>query len=664
MKWATFVWLAATALTLFLITGPIQTALAQWSNDPNVNTPVATQSGSQHSTQLCGDGTGGAIIAWVDMRNDNGDIYAQRLNAAGVPQWATDGVAICAEVNGQYSLRLTTDGSGGAVLAWADHRNGSYDIYAQRVSSSGTVQWIANGVEICASTLANYDLQISSDSLGGALITWTDNRSGNADIYAQRVNSSGVAQWPANGVAICTTPQAQDYSQLTGDGSSGAIITWVDNRSGPSDIYSQRVNSSGVVQWATNGVAICAATGGQYYPQLASDGSGGVIIAWADDRNSYSSYGDIYAQNVNSSGVVEWTTNGVAICTATGSQDAPQLVSDGSGGAIIAWEDARNDPSRDIFAQNVNSSGVTQWTTNGVAICTANYSQTILRLVSNGSGGAIITWTDRRNSNNDIYAQSVNSSGVVEWTTNGVAICTAIGSQDAPQLVNDCSGGAIIAWEDVRNGSGNADIYAQHVGSDGTLPVQLSSFHVRRLSHGEVLLNWVTISEVSNYGFYVQRSLQNTQQWEDLPNSFVPGHGTTNQPHNYSFTDNAAPAGELEYRLKQIDLDGTIHYSEPISVSSLTSVKEPAPIEFALEQNYPNPFNPTTEIRYQTSEVGHVTLTVYDVLGRQVTTLVNAVEEPGYKSVQFDATNLSSGMYFYKLESGSFAQSKKMLIIK
>nr|MBA3899626.1 T9SS type A sorting domain-containing protein [Bacteroidota bacterium] len=157
--------------------------------------------------------------------------------------------------------------------------------------------------------------------------------------------------------AICTATGARE-PQLISDGAGGAIITWQDRRSGlfEADIYAQRVNESGVVQWTADGVAISTATGEQRWPQLISDDAGGAIITWTDNRSGFSE-SDIYAQRLNASGVVQWTADGVAISTTTGDQQNPQLISDGAGGAIITWQDQRSG-NNDIYAQNVCASGI------------------------------------------------------------------------------------------------------------------------------------------------------------------------------------------------------------------------------------------------------------------------------------------------------------------
>ena len=278
------------------------------------------------------------------------------------------------------------------------------------LAGAGKARWTVDGVAVCTTEEPQEHPEIVSDGAGGAIITWQDDRSGAADIYAQRVNSNGVVQWTADGIAICTATEAQENPQIVSDGSGGAIITWQDERSGFSHIYAQGVNSNGVVQWAADGVDMCTGTGAKYHPEIAGDGSGGAVITWYDGRGATL---DIYAQRVNSSGVVQWTADGVAVCTETGNHYDPQIAGDGSGGAVITWQDGRGVAS-DIYAQRVRPSGIVQWTANGVAVCTEIDAQFDPQIAIDGAGGAIITWTDNRCFfQNDIYAQRVTSGGNV-----------------------------------------------------------------------------------------------------------------------------------------------------------------------------------------------------------------------------------------------------------
>jgi len=163
---------------------------------------------------------------------------------------------------------------------------------------------------------------------------------------------------------------------------------------------------------------------------------------------------------------------------------------------------------------------------------------------------------------------------------------------------------------------------------------------------------------VSNYGFEVQRAKSNIQilNWQIL--GFVEGQGNSNSPKEYTFIDDNIIAGKYSFRLKQIDNDGTYEYSKSISIDFGT------PAKFDLEQNYPNPFNPSTTIKYSIIKTGKVKLAVYDILGREVLVLADEVKESGFYEVNFDASYLSSGVYFYRLVTENYVSTKKMLLLK
>jgi hypothetical protein len=198
------------------------------------------------------------------------------------------------------------------------------------------------------------------------------------------------------------------------------------------------------------------------------------------------------------------------------------------------------------------------------------------------------------------------------------------------------------------------------------LPITLASFTASvSMKASGIRLDWTTFTEINNYGFFVQRKTDEAAGYVELPESFVAGHGTTNQPQYYSFTDQPPAAGVYYYRLRQIDLDGSEHFSEAVQASVTTSVVEPAPIEFSLAQNYPNPFNPETEIKFAVETSGLTTIRLYNSIGQEVATLFNGLAEPGkYYKVRVNGSRLASGTYFYRLQSGTKSDLKKMLLLK
>jgi len=177
----------------------------------------------------------------------------------------------------------------------------------------------------------------------------------------------------------------------------------------------------------TVNVPLGIAVGFQGYTAQVSDGSGGSIIAWVDGRSDAA--GDVYIQRVNAWGVPQWTANGVALCNVIGEQNWPTIVSDGAGGAIVAWMDFRNTLNFDTYVQRVNGAGSPQWTANGVGLTTnVTGDQQYPTITTDGAGGAIVTWWDTRNGNNDIFAQRVIPNGTSPWAANGKAVCTNVSS--------------------------------------------------------------------------------------------------------------------------------------------------------------------------------------------------------------------------------------------
>jgi hypothetical protein len=445
---------------------------------------ICTASNNQYNQMLVSDGQGGAIIGWYDYRNGNYDIYSQAIDSTGAVKWTADGVAICTVSGSQGGPRMISDNAGGAIMAWHDTRSGAsnYDIYAQSVNSNGSTLWTLNGISISTVVGSNQiDPRITSNNVGGGIIVWRDTRngSGNDDIYAQSIDSTGTVKWTDNGVAVCNATKGQWAPQIVSDNQGGAIITWYDyrNSSSTTDIYTQAIDSTGAVKWTTDGVAVCSASGEQLNPQIISDGKGGAIITWQDTRNGNN---DIYAQAIDNTGTAKWAANGVAICTSANPQLYPQLVSDGNSGAVIAWQSNGSD----IYAQAIDSTGATKWAANGVVICSSSIDGTDVnnpRIVTDGNGGAIIAWSDVRNgAEEDIYAQAISSAGVTQWKNNGTVITEAASYQWGTQMIADGKFGAIIAWTDTRNDSVSytGDIYVQNISTDGIVPVTLSFFDI------------------------------------------------------------------------------------------------------------------------------------------------------------------------------------------
>lgn len=279
---------------------------------------------------------------------------------------------------------------------------------------------------------------------------------------------------------------------------------------------------------------------------------------------------------------------------------------------------------------------------------------------------ALSTWLDFRNATSFPYSGTMQHTFWWQVTTPGVSainITYNLPPDQSMTIVDNITGTLLNLGPFF--GSGVAVIPASYTafGTKAILtmtyvavPVELTSFTGTAVQDG-VLLNWTTATELNNQGFEIERSID-AQNWAKI--GYVPGFGTTTEPKSYSYMDENVPAGTYSYRLKQIDFDGSFNYSPEVVVN----VVEALPSDFSLFQNYPNPFNPSTTINYSIPSSEFVTLKVYDVLGNKVATLVDEYKFAGSYEIDFDASQLSSGVYFYKLQAGSFVEIKKMMLAR
>jgi hypothetical protein len=256
---------------------------------------------------------------------------------------------------------------------------------------------------------------------------------------------------------------------------------------------------------------------------------------------------------------------------------------------------------------------------------------------------------------------SMNSTVDITMTGEGTNIRFGRSVSGVGDVNND-------GYDDVMVGSAKYPLNGKvYIYSDNTapLPVELTSF-TASVNGICVVLNWQTATEVNNYGFEIEKSDVSSQtsenEWEMI--GFIEGHGNSNSPKEYSFVDSNPNSGINQYRLKQIDVDGSFEYSE------IVKVEIELPTEFKLAQNYPNPFNPSTVIQYSIPAVktpisgGVVTLKIYNLLGQEVATLVNKKQVAGRYEVEFNASSLVSGVYFYRLVSTGFVKTKKLILLR
>ncbi len=455
---------------------------AQWSTDATVNNVVCSTVNQQLlDAHIASDGSGGALIAWSDRNVVTNDyfVFVQRISSDGKKLWAEDGVAVSTSPNEQHHSEIAGDGKGGAIVTWYESRNGKNEARAQKISADGIVQWDAEGVPVgTAETHFQHSTPvIVSDGSEGAIIAWADWRgdlyNGIYAEYAQRISANGTALWGIEGIPLNTpSKNSVEAQQIISDGNGGAIITWHSYigsyPNGNQDIFAQKVNAAGNMEWGTDGLAVCSLTSPQLHPKLTEDGNHGAVIVWEDYRTSLSK-SNLYAQKVNSAGTIQWAADGVPVVPPVSlSMVNHEVAPDGSGGVFITWQYSN---SNVVTAQRLTSAGVNAWQGSGLDLGASSTSYP--QIISDGSTGAIITWYDSRGSGSgDIYAQRITGNGSLLWNSKAVGVCTNSATQNSAQLTTDGHGGAIIAWADDRNNATKStDIYAQQISASGTLGV-------------------------------------------------------------------------------------------------------------------------------------------------------------------------------------------------
>ncbi|MCK4537543.1 MAG: T9SS type A sorting domain-containing protein [Candidatus Krumholzibacteria bacterium] len=762
----------------------------------------------QAGVKIVSDGEGGSIVAWADQTNSA--IYGQRLDGSGNPYWVYGGVLLSGSYGGDRVLAMVSDGAGGAIIIFGS-------LFAQRIDASGARLWGPDGIEVGGEMA--YDLVAAADGAGGIVIAY--NMFSTDELCAQKINSSGSLMWDAGPgyVLISDASTEERFSSIVADGYGGALIVFSSIRSGYPTIWVQRVFSSGSV-WGMAEDGIPVGAGGSSAcenPVITGDGTGGAIVAW---QESLGMEDLIFVQRIDAGGTIQWYNY------LGGGSDQnrgyPDILSDGAGGVYIGWMDYQPGGYR-ILAQRIDAYGNFLWTSlwhqEGVRVCQQDHEQARPVLLP-CEAGVIVVWEDQYFGDR-IMGQKLDIGGGQVWSQDGVQIIE--GKVDFEEwefedydFAADGAGGVLAAITDERLVNGQ-DIYAQSINTFGNPaspePVIIDISDVPDDEGGYLRITidrsdrddvTQTLQQVANYNIWQSApgltaspsneadgagSQTGTILGSDdsrvlltAPSAVNPGgtwefigsfyatqndeyifRGTTlvdstasGNPYSYYIitahttdpsvwfisewgsgysVDNLAPepplglASEQSYMPEGLELtwdqsmendlwyyglyrgtsddfipapgnliatptgleylDGDwswdvdywykisaidIHGNE--SIFAVTGPGEitgddpsPAPLATYLEQNYPNPFNPVTTIRFGLMEAGHVSLRIYDAAGRLVREMINGDIPAGHYNENWDGlstdgSRAASGVYFYRLSTKSFAETRKMILLR
>ncbi len=545
--------------------------------------------------------------------------------------WQLNGIPVGAPTNTQSVAKLVPNGAGGVAIFWSEEVSGDPFVFGTVLNSMGDTMF--NGPPIVVFTVLLPQTQtVVPDGVGGEIAVWNVLDGGSWDIVAQRIDGHGNLLWGVNGVTVTAAANDQLEPYLIADGAGGAICGWNDFRSHPfRDIYAQRMDASGNMLWTTNGVGVSTLANGQYLGALVSDNAGGAALVWSDARNGVE---DLYVQRLDGSGSALWGTNGTPFVVSPIQKVFTSMVPSGPDGAIIGWVQPRPGPPQPTtqwegHLLRLNFSSSPDWP-GSVPICIADGSQTPTAAVTDGAGGVIVAFHDDRNgSNTDEYLARIDRFGNRVWNQSGVPLCTAGGDQLESVMTPDGAGGAIVAWTDHRGGPA-ADIYAGRIDALGNLLWTPNGVPVCTDASNQ---SAPAIASDGVGGVVVA--------WED--SRF--GHGSIFAQRLKAANGEWGPP------------DATGIGDAP-SIGALT-----------ILPNYPNPFAATTNIEIRVPSASDVSVDVFDVAGRRVSTLAMRGADAGWDRIPFaglsaDGRPLPSGVYFYRVTAGGHTATRKMVIAR
>ena len=605
---------------------------------------------SQGDPVIASDGAGGGIIAY----HKEGLVYAQRLDPTGNPLWPATGVQVTSQTG--LTASVVADASGGAYVVVA----GAYRLFVQHVDGDGSIMWGVDGVDV-SSVTGTPGATALSDGNGGVMVMWFT-LSGRA--RAQRFDGSGNALW-GNAKYLSTTDFRGELWELTSipDGAGGMLVVWLNYYGYVAQVYAQRVTTTGSLPWGWDpvGVAIYPDADVTGWIGIAPDGGGGAFVTWSDKRAGLVG---VYGQRLGATGASAWTQGGIPLTPAVNA-GISSIASDGGGGAIITWLDSRNGPW-EVRAQRVDADGTHLWQEDSI-IGTAQMPPYTPGLVADGHGGVVTVWCDGPTNNLDVFAQRIegrygqwgrpaprldrvedvpNDEGgqvSVQWTASDrdalplqaithYSVWRAVDAQ-AFATIQRMSPSAVMETPLIEAGFSGPAYYAEHIATT--------------TYYWEFIGNQAAMT-FEGYVFNAPTTTDSSAAGPALHHFQVLAH--TSDPLLYWPSE---------------AVDG---YSVDNSLATGVGSSTP-PTGIALRANIPNPFTTTTRLLIGLSASSDVTVEIYDVVGRRVRRIVSMNVPAGEHSVSFDGRDdmarlLPSGVYFYRVTAGGKTATNRMVIAR
>jgi len=646
---------------------------------------ICLYSGTQYIEALVPDGTGGAYAVWLDSRNvawQYDEVYAQYVTANGVPAWQDAGIPLSQGNHESILPVVFCEPDTGAFFVWGTARNDSVGVFIQKTDMDGRLQLPVNGAPVCQGIDGSVsDINLLAMPLNRFAAVWRDGRndSTHRDIYLQIFDINANILLPRNGIIVCPEcgPGFQETPKAMMSSDEGIIVTWADydNILECRQIFAQKTDSDGTILWGNRGVHLSPSTLDQRHQYVCSDGCGGAYVAWVNQNASFNR--NAFIQRVDSLGNLPWGPGGLEIIDHNFEDRVTGVVPDGEGNAIVVWY-GFDAGYQNIFAARVMASGDTAWTrmiTNGI------YTHVNPVAIPSRSHGVVIVWEDYSGVMGcDLYGQKIDNSGNLLWGENGIPVVAVTNDQVDPRLIEDENGYIYVVWTDQNLYTMESHIYCQRISPDGIRQFPEEGLLVAGTTYNQSSANLITdgstgviicwtnaIGELEPELDVCAIHLDSLGQiadpvWQITGNPVCEYYGyqsspvivTDQQCGGIIAWDDRRCGYENLYAQRVNDFSGAID-NERISK---------IPRQILLRQPYPNPFNTNTILSYQLPNTEHVTIAIWNILGRKEVILFEGLQAAGQHRIIWDAAGYPSGIYFAQLQGGHDVKVIKMVLLK
>jgi len=649
---------------------------AQWINNPTLNTELVSDVSDPINILTVRDLSGGEFVFWQDNKNGfQNEIYFERFNSDGKVTGPTGQTGIASEQSGfrpgwkkitslsgpEENPVCANETSNSAIVIWTDYTySKAGNLFAQCILNNGNFGWTDKGLQLTNTDDEISGYSICSDKSGSfftAYISKDPEINGSYKVKIQKISFEGKFLFDQNAVLVYESRGRKNMTNVVPDDEGGVYVFWIETQNSKRIIMCQHINKEGKGDWegenSTQQDKIIEISNNAHNVttySVTKVNNNSVYIAWQTQKSSK----DIYHQLIDNKGRSLWGRGGKQITSLRGNQFDPQSICFDST-IILSWTNEQSNNS-DIYVQKYDMTGRPLWNKYGIPVIKYRGRQFGQHIVSDGKGGAIISWIDRRDKSAlaDIYAQRVDSKGKIVWDSLGVGVAL---NHNTPKsylsLIEDEAGSVVVIFKNSRNNK--SKIYGQKIFSTGYYNSQIESFKTTLIGDS-IKISWNSSGGQNGAKYNVERAVQTQDgnfKWD-----IIATIGSLNKSNTlqYEYFDIPAVTGTLYYRVTQTDSKGNIQKSNINQINYFGSSPD-----IIVTQNTPNPFADSTVISFYLPNPEMVEIEFFNDHVEKISEMDKSLPA-GKNSITFYSKGLKPGIYFYRLRVDNFVDVKKMII--